>query len=73
MADDAVIGAEQSEQPEQSVGDFIAELYDEDASTETVQDTSDRAEIAAPVEAEQSAEPVEAESASTEVLSLIHI
>ena len=66
MADDAVIGAEQSEQPEQSVGDFIAELYDEDASTETVQDTSDRAEIAAPVEAEQSAEPVEAESASTE-------
>ena len=66
MADDAVIGAEQSEQPEQSVGDFIAELYDEDASTETAQDTSDRAEIAAPVEAEKSAEPVEAESASTE-------
>jgi hypothetical protein len=66
MADDAVIGAEQSEQPEQSVGDFIAELYDEDASTETAQDTSDRAEIAAPVEAEQSAAPVEAESASTE-------
>ena len=66
MADDAVIGAEQSEQPEQSVGDFIAELYDEDASTETVQEPSDRAEIAAPVEAEQSAEPVEAESESTE-------